>query len=183
MSILPIVTYNDPVLRDYAEPVTEFNDELKQLIQDMFDTMYNSEGVGLAAPQINQLQRIFVIDPGPMLEESGEEFPPTAFINPQLLEKTGRRVPLDEGCLSFPHIRETVFRHDTITIKYTDQNFEEKILEISGWVSRIIQHELDHLNGVLFIDYLSPFKKTMLKSSLKDIDEGRVETSYPIVPR
>lgn len=183
MAVLPIVTYNDPILRKYTEPVTEFDDALRELIRDMFETMYNSEGVGLAAPQVGRAERLFVMDGRPMLEEGEEEFPPTAFINPSIVLKSGGRVPLDEGCLSFPGIRETVFRHDIVKVQYINQDFEEQETEAGGWISRIIQHEMDHLNGILFIDYLSAFRKVMLKKNLEEIDTGDIDVDYPVVPR
>lgn len=183
MSVLPIVTYNDPILRKHAEPITDLNDDLKKLINNMFETMYNSNGVGLAAPQIGKSIRLFVIDPGKTNDENAVDFEPTAFINPVLVAKKGPRVPLEEGCLSIPNIVENVFRPETVIVRFHNQNFEEQELEVSGWVSRIIQHENDHLNGRLFIDYLSPFKKVMIKTDLESIDNGSMEVEYPIAPK
>jgi len=183
MSILPIVTYNDPILRQKAAPITEFDDALSTLIDDMFDTMYNSEGVGLAAPQIGESIRLFVMDGSVMQEDDEEEFPAMAFINPVIIEKKGKRVPLDEGCLSIPNVRDNVFRPETIVVRFTDDNFEEREVEVGGWISRIIQHETDHLDGVLFIDYLSSFRKVLIKKDLEEIDLGLAEVEYPIAPK
>ncbi len=183
MSILPIVTYDDPVLREETQPVKELNDEIITLIDDMIETMYNSDGVGLAAPQIGKSLKIFVMDGDPVLEEDEEKYGPLVFINPEIVENKGDKVIMDEGCLSIPEVREKVSRPETIVIEYSDENFVKQKKEFSGWMARIIQHENDHLNGVLFIDYLSSFRKRMIKSSLKNIQAGLIETEYPLVPK
>jgi peptide deformylase len=183
MSILPIVTYNDSVLRDKTEPISELTEEISELIEDMIETMYNSDGVGLAAPQIGKSLKLFVVDGDPVLEEDDEKHGVLVFINPEIIEKKGKNTPMDEGCLSIPEIREKVFRPETIVIRYKDENFEERVQEFSGWMARIIQHENDHLNGILFIDYLSSFRKRMVKSDLEQIDSGNIEVEYPIVLR
>lgn len=183
MSILPIVTYNDSVLRKETKPVEEFTDEIITLINNMIDTMYNSDGVGLAAPQIGKSLKIFVMDGDPVLEEDDEKLGLMVFINPEIVKNSDKKVSMDEGCLSIPEIREKVTRPDTITIRYRDINFEEQEQEFSGWLSRIIQHENDHLNGVLFIDYLSAFRKRMIKGDLEEIKTGARETEYPQVPK
>jgi len=183
MSILPIVTYNDPVLRSKTEPIDELTDSVSELVDDMIETMYNSDGVGLAAPQIGKSLKIFVMDGDPVLEEEEEKYGILVFINPTIVEKKGKKTPMDEGCLSIPDVREKVFRPETILIRYKDRDFNDQEKEFTGWMSRIIQHELDHLNGILFIDYLSTFRKRMVKSDLEDIDSGLIEVEYPIVPR
>jgi peptide deformylase len=183
MSILPIVTYNDSVLRDKTEPISELTEEVSELIEDMIETMYNSDGVGLAAPQIGKSLKIFVMDGDPVVEDEEEKHGVMVFINPEIVEKKGKNIPMDEGCLSIPEIREKVFRPETIVIKYRDIDFNEKVEEFSGWIARIIQHENDHLNGILFIDYLSSFRKRMVKSDLEQIDLGNIEVEYPIVSR
>lgn len=183
MPILPIVTYNDPILRQKTEPVQELTNEVKDLIQDMFETMYNSDGVGLAAPQVGISQSIFVMDADAMIEEDEEAPGPLAFINPEIVEKKGEKVAMDEGCLSIPHVTDKVSRPDTIIVKYKDQNFNDRTEEFTGWISRVIQHEYDHLQGVLFIDYLSAFRRRMHKADLKEIERGERETSYPIRPK
>ena len=183
MPILPIVTYNDPILREKTKPVEELTDDIKNFISDMFETMYNSDGVGLAAPQVGSSHSIFVMDADAMIDEGDPALGPMAFINPEILEKKGEKIQMDEGCLSIPSITDKVSRPETIVIKYLDQNFNEKVEEFSSWNSRVIQHEYDHLQGVLFIDYLSPFRRRMHKSDLKEIEKGVRETSYPIVPK
>ncbi len=183
MSILPIVTYNDPILRQETEDIEELTDEIKTFISDMFETMYNSDGVGLAAPQVGSSQSIFVMDADAMIEEGEPALGPLAFINPEIIELKGDKIPMDEGCLSIPLVTDKVSRPETIVIKYLDQNFNKREDEFSGWISRVIQHEYDHLKGVLFIDYLSAFRKRMHKSDLKEIENGERETSYPIVQK
>ena len=183
MSILPIVTYNDPILRQKTEAVNELTKTIKHLIKDMFDTMYNSDGVGLAAPQIGSSLSIFVMDADSAIEEGGITPGPLTFINPEIIDKRGEKTQADEGCLSIPNITDTVFRPDTVRIKYLDQNFNKKEDEFTGWISRVIQHEYDHLQGILFIDYLSAFRKRMHKSNLKKIANGESETQYPVVSK
>ncbi|TYP92001.1 peptide deformylase [Fodinibius salinus] len=183
MSVLPIVTYDDEVLRKKAEPIKEFGPELKQLIDDMFDTMYNSDGVGLAAPQIGKLLRIFVANADPMYEDEEDKRGPVAMINPEITFQSDREVDMDEGCLSIPGVNSTVSRPEKIVVSYRDRHFEERELEIDGWWARVIQHEADHLDGILFLDHLSYFKRKLLSSKLKEIDEGRMEIDYPVVSK
>lgn len=185
MAILPIVTYNDPLLRKEAEPLAELNEELGVLIADMFDTMYNSHGVGLAAPQIGTSIQLFVVDVDSMTEEIDDEENVGAmvFINPRILTTDGEMVKMEEGCLSIPDVRDEVSRQDRITITYRNRHFEEKTEEFSGWVSRVIQHEYDHLKGVLFLDHLSSFRRRFHRSALKKIDSGKLETDYPLAPK
>lgn len=183
MSILRIVTYNDPILREKAEPINELTQSISELIDNMIETMYNSDGVGLAAPQIGKSLKLFVMDGDPVLEEEEEKYGLLVFINPEIIEKKGKKIPMDEGCLSIPDVREKVFRPETIVIRYKDRNLKNQEQEFSGWMSRIIQHEFDHLKGILFIDYLSSFRKRMVKSDLEEIDLGNIEVEYPIVPK
>lgn len=183
MPVLPIVTYNDPVLRKKGAIVSEFTKKTEDFIEDMFETMYNSQGVGLAAPQVGISLRIFVIDADNMMEEDEELPGPMAFVNPIIVEQKGNKIPMDEGCLSIPEVTDKVVRPETIVIKYKNEYFEDQELEASGWLARVIQHEYDHLNGILFIDYLSAFRKRMHKTDLKEIEEGKRETKYPIVPK
>lgn len=184
MSVLPIVTYNDPVLRKKTKPVKENSEELQTLIDDMFDTMYNSQGVGLAAPQIGKEIQLFVMDSDGITDETDEEdVGPLVLINPEIQEKSGEKIKLEEGCLSIPDVRDDVVRPDKVVIEYLDRNFDKKSITATGWVSRVIQHEYDHLQGVLFLDYLSAFKRRLHKSLLKKIDKGTLETEYPVVPK
>lgn len=180
--IYPITVYGEPLLRKVAEPVTPEYPELKKLVEDMFETMYHSDGVGLAAPQIGLSIRIFVIDASVAADEEPElEGFKKAFINPEILEFRGDDWTMNEGCLSLPEIREDVSRPEFIKIKYYDENFVEYIEEYGGFAARVIQHEYDHLEGKLLIDYLSPLKKRMLKSRLINITKGKVKTSYRIL--
>jgi peptide deformylase len=183
--IYPIVVYGDPVLRQRAKDIEEGTD-LKQLIQDMFETMYAAQGVGLAAPQIGKAVRLFVVDGEPMQddeEEDGEDMKgfKKAFINPLILEEEGTPWEFEEGCLSIPNIREKVSRKETVRIRYYDENWNLLEEEYDGIKARIIQHEYDHIEGKLFIDYLTPLKKRMLKSKLTDISRGDVKTEYRIL--
>ena len=184
MSVLPIVTYNDPVLREKSKPVKENTEELQTLIDNMFDTMYNSQGVGLAAPQIGEEIQLFVMDADGITDETEEmDVGPLVFINPKIKEKSGDKIKLEEGCLSIPDVRDDVTRPDKVVVEYLDRNFEKKNITATGWVSRVIQHEYDHLQGVLFLDYLSAFRRRLHKSLFKKIDRGALETEYPVVPK
>ena len=180
--IYPITVYGDPVLRKVAEPVEKDFEGLKEFIDNMFDTMYHSDGVGLAAPQVGKALRIFVIDASPVADEEPElkDFK-KVFINPEILERHGDEWIMNEGCLSLPDIREDVTRPAYVKIKYRDENFEEHMEEYSGFAARVIQHEYDHLDGILLIDYLTPLKKRLLKGKLTAISKGKVKTSYQII--
>lgn len=184
MAILPIVTYDDSVLRQKTERVMENSESLQDLISDMFETMYNSNGVGLAAPQVGELIRLFVMDADAVTDELEEtNLGPMVFINPKIIELSGEDVKLEEGCLSIPDVRDDVKRPLNVKLQYLDGNFNEQESEFTGWISRIIQHEHDHLEGVLFLDYLSAFRKRLHRSDLKKIDRGEMETEYPLVPK
>ena len=188
--IYPIVAYGDPVLKTPAKdlPADFSAAELKQLVQDMFDTMYHAHGVGLAAPQIGKSLRLFVIDSEPMLDEDEDGNPiveePTAapvkraFINPRMVSETGEEWGFEEGCLSIPGVRETVVRHSTIVLRYEDENRQQHEETFSGMTARVIQHEYDHLEGVLFTDYVSGLKKQLLKGKLSRISKGDVKADY-----
>jgi len=173
--IYPIVAYGDPVLKKRAVDFEKGTD-LKQLVADMFETMYNANGVGLAGPQIGLNQRIFVVDGSPM-EEGLDDFK-KAFINPEILEETGEDWPYDEGCLSIPGVRSEVFRPYKLTIRYSDENWVEHEETYEGIRARIIQHEYDHIEGVLFVDHLSSIKKRLMKNKLTNISKGIVDVSY-----
>lgn len=183
--IYPITVYGDPVLRKTTTDIDPDFKGLEQLAEDMFETMHNAEGVGLAAPQIGLAIRIFVVD----LSALGDDEPTLkdfrkAFINPQIIEKDGEKVLMEEGCLSIPGLREDVLRFDTIRLKYMDTNLVEYDEAFTGFPARVIQHEYDHLEGVMFVDYCSPLKKRILKGKLTDITKGQVTTSYRIkVPK
>lgn len=177
--ILPIVAYGDPVLKKVAEEIDSDYPGLENLIADMFETMYSSKGVGLAAPQINKSIRLFIIDASPFADEYPElEGWKKTFINPRILEEEGEEWDFNEGCLSIPGIREDVERKPELILEYEDENFELHEEKFDGVVARVIQHEYDHLEGVLFTDHLSPLKKRLLKGKLNDISKGIVDVNY-----
>jgi len=181
MPILPIVTYDDELLRKKTNPVNENSDSMQEFITNMFETMYNSSGVGLAAPQVGQLHRLFVMDADAITEELDEpDAGPMVFINPEVVEKTGDKVKMEEGCLSIPDVRDDVKRPQRVRVRYLDRSFKQHEMEFDGWISRIIQHEIDHLEGILFLDYLSAFRKRLHRSDLRKIDTGEMPTEYPI---
>lgn len=185
MSILPIVTYNDPVLREKGRPLTENTPELQQLIDDMFETMYNGQGVGLAAPQIGESLRLFVMDADPFTEDEEEEpdLGPMVFINPEITPVGDFKTATDEGCLSIPGVRESVTRPETIKVKWLDRDFKPQEQTFTGWPSRVIQHEYDHIEGVLFIDYLGSFRRRLLRSRLTLVETGEMDAGYPVRPK
>ncbi len=177
--ILPIVAYGDPVLKKVAEEIDSDYPGLDKLITDMFETMYSSKGVGLAAPQINKSIRLFIIDASPFADEYPElEGWKKTFINPRILEEEGEEWDFNEGCLSIPGIREDVERKPELILEYEDENFELHEEKFDGIIARVIQHEYDHLEGILFTDHLSPLKKRLLKGKLNDISKGIVDVNY-----
>ncbi|MDO4228462.1 MAG: peptide deformylase [Capnocytophaga sp.] len=184
--VLPIVAYGSPVLRKVGTDITADYPNLKELIINMYETMEASHGVGLAAPQIGLPIRLFVIDASPFAEDDDltakereflKNFRKT-FINAKILEETGDKWSFNEGCLSIPGVREDVLRHKTLTISYVDENFKPQTLTVDGLAARIIQHEYDHIEGILFTDKLSAFKKRLLKGKLTDISKGKVNVDY-----
>ncbi len=179
--VYPIVMYGDPVLRKKAQEIEKGTD-VKGLVADMFETMYAANGIGLAAPQIGKGIRLFVVD-GTSLEEEEEDMSQfkKAFLNPVILQEEGEPWEFEEGCLSIPNIRENVLRPETVKIRYYDDEWNLKEEVYDGVKARIIQHEYDHIEGKLFIDYLSPLKKRLLKGKLADISKGDVDTEYRIL--
>ena len=176
--IYPIVAYGDPVLRKVARDIQKDGDiDVVKLAADMFETMYEASGVGLAAPQIGLDIRMFVVDGQPMEEENMEGFK-KVFINPRILHEEGEKWGFEEGCLSIPGVRENVMRHSKLRIRYMDENWVEHEDEFDGLRARIIQHEYDHIEGVLFVDYLSSLKKRLLKGKLTNISKGNVKADY-----
>src|SRR5690606_11723616 len=184
--ILPIVAYGDPVLRKKSQDIPEDHPQLKELIDNMWDTMYNAYGVGLAAPQVGLSLRLFVIDPAPFADdETIEEEESKAlkemrkvFINAKILEEEGEEWAFNEGCLSIPDVREDVFRKPRIKIQYQDENFNTHTETYDGLAARVIQHEYDHIEGILFTDKLSSLKKRIIKGKLGNISKGKVEADY-----
>jgi peptide deformylase len=186
--ILPIVAYGDPVLREEAVEIDEGAD-VSKLISDMFETMYKSKGVGLAAPQVGKSVRLFIVDCGPFADDEPEteeeaqemEFLKSfkrVFINPIIEEESGKEWEFNEGCLSIPGIREDVKRKPDLVITYFDENWNLKEEQLNGLAARVIQHEYDHIEGILFIDHLNPLKKRLLKGKLTDISKGNVKVDY-----
>ncbi|MBU2997868.1 peptide deformylase [Cellulophaga baltica] len=184
--ILPVIAYGDPVLRKVGKDITAEYPNLEKLIDNMWDTMYNASGVGLAAPQIGLPIRMFVIDASPFADDddlSAEEKEALngfkkVFINAKIEEETGDEWTFNEGCLSIPEVREDVSRKETIVISYLDENFKEHKDTFGGLLARVIQHEYDHIEGVLFTDKLSSLKKRIIKGKLGNISKGKVSADY-----
>lgn len=179
--ILPIYVYGQPVLRKVTEDITPDYPNLKELIDNMFETMYNADGVGLAAPQIGLDIRLFVVD----LEPMGEDDPKykgfkKVFINAHILERSGDIETVQEGCLSLPGLHESVPREGKIRIRYQDENFVEYEEEYNDFFARCIQHEYDHLDGILFIDKISPIRKQLVKSKLNNMLKGKTNCHYRV---
>ncbi|GGZ29148.1 peptide deformylase [Echinicola pacifica] len=179
--IYPIVAYGNPILKREAEEINE-GEDINALISDMFDTMDHASGVGLAAPQIDKGIRLFVIDSSLMLDEDSEEQGfRKVFINPIILDEYGDEYGYEEGCLSIPEVRAEVIRPEKLTIEYFDENWKLKEEEFSGMTARVIQHEYDHLEGILFVDYIKGLKKRMVKSKLIDVSKGKIPTDYRMI--
>ena len=184
--ILPIYGYGEAVLRKVAEDITPEYPNLKELIANMYDTMYNAYGLGLAAPQIGLPIRLFILDTEP-LSDSDDLTPAEAeqlknfkevFINAKMLKEEGEEWAFNEGCLSIPEVREDVYRHEQITIEYFDANFNKKTATYNGLIARVIQHEYDHIEGILFTDKIALLKKTLIKKKLQNIMEGKFRPDY-----
>ncbi len=185
--ILPIVAYGAPILRTVAREIDPSYPELDKLVDDMWETMYNSNGVGLAAPQVNRDIRLFVMDSEQIFANGDDDDKKTypdapgvkeVFINAKVISTTGGEWAYNEGCLSIPKIREDVFRDREVTLEYQDRSFERHTKTFNGVTARIILHEYDHIEGRLFIDYLKPLKRKMLKGKLDDITKGKVRVDY-----
>ena len=190
--ILPIVVYGDPVLRKVGVSITKDYEDLDKFIKDLFETMHNAKGVGLAAPQVGKAIRLFIVDTEPFIEDEEDEDDPEftkeereflkkfkqVFINPVMLEETGKEWKFNEGCLSIPKIREDVLRNEKIKIEYYDQNFVKHVEEYDGLAARVIQHEYDHIEGKLFTDKISPLRRKLIAGKLTDISKGKITTEY-----
>lgn len=184
--IVPIVGYGDPVLRKVGEEISADYTNLKVIIDNMYDTMYNAYGVGLAAPQIGLAIRLFIIDTEPFSDsedlskdeqEQLKGFKQT-FINAKMLKEEGEEWGFNEGCLSIPDVREDVYRNEKITLEYYDENFNKKIEVYDGLIARVIQHEYDHIEGILFTDLISTLKRTLIKKKLQNIMDGKSRPDY-----
>ena len=178
--ILPIYAYGSTVLRAKCSEINNSYIDLKSLISDMFETMYAAKGVGLAAPQIGKNIRLFIIDSRPFSNEEDLDVISVkkTFINPVLIEESGELIDFNEGCLSIPDLREDIKRKSNIKIKYLDEDFNTNIESYDGILARIIQHEYDHIEGILFTDKLSALRKRIIKSKLKNISKGNIEVDY-----
>ncbi|MFY0608187.1 MAG: peptide deformylase [Cyclobacteriaceae bacterium] len=176
--IYPIVLYGDAVLKKRAEDIPVGSD-IADLVADMFETMQAASGVGLAAPQIGKSVRLFVIDDNPMMDD-GEVGIRKAFINPEIIEESGEPWAFEEGCLSIPGIREDVRRNEVVKLRYFDQDWNEHIEEFDDMHARVIQHEYDHIEGILFTDHISSFKKRLIKGKLANISKGKVDADYRV---
>jgi len=189
--VLPIVVYGDPVLRKKCVDIEKSHENLPILIQNMYETMYEANGVGLAAPQIGKAIRLFVIDASPFAEVDEDEEPEftaeemkqmdgfkKTFINAIITNEEGEEWKFNEGCLSIPKIREDVLRKPDVTIEYYDENFKKHKETYKGIIARVIQHEYDHIEGVLFTDKISPFKRKMISGKLIDISKGKFRADY-----
>ncbi|MCX6314645.1 MAG: peptide deformylase [Sphingobacteriales bacterium] len=188
--ILPIVAYGSPILRKISAAIDPDYPELEKLITDMWETLYNSNGVGLAAPQVNAEIRLFIVDSEQIFlnqeEDEKGEFPDEpgfkgVFINARILELGGEEWAYNEGCLSIPKIREDVYRSEEVTLQYVDEHFQPHTKTFIGITARVILHEYDHIEGKLFIDYLKPLKRKLMKGKLEDISRGKVKVDYRMV--
>jgi peptide deformylase len=181
--VLPIVAYGDPVLKKIAEKTDAEHDDVKKLIKDMFETMYNANGVGLAAPQVGKSIRLFVVDGSSFADDEDPETEymrdfKHVFINPKIEEETGHEWGFHEGCLSIPGIREEVFRKEKLVISYTDEKGKHHKRTFHGYAARIIQHEYDHIEGKLFVERINPLRRQLLKRKLDEISKGDVDVAY-----
>jgi peptide deformylase len=184
--ILPIVAYGDPVLRKVATDIDQDYPKFKELLENMWETMYGAKGVGLAAPQIGRAIRVFLVDTTPFADDEDLSEAEQkqlngfkkAFINAHIEEEVGDEWAFNEGCLSIPDVREDIKRKDTITITYLDEDFKSHTETFNGLLARVIQHEYDHIEGILFTDKLSPLKRRMLKGRLANISKGKIDVEY-----
>ena len=182
--ILPIYTYGQDVLREETEPVEGPSPTLTTLVADMLETMEGAEGIGLAAPQVGRRERIFVVNLSRMFDtpEEAAQYPPQpmVFVNPEVVWESDETCDFEEGCLSIPDLRENVRRPFAVRIAYRDADFTPHEIEVDGLLARVVQHEYDHLEGVLFVDRISPFRRRMLMRRLREMAKGRVEADYPL---
>jgi peptide deformylase len=184
--ILPIVAYGDPVLKKVCEPIEQDYTGLEKLVEDMFETMYESSGVGLAAPQVGRDIRLFIVDASPFAEDEELEEDERkslegfkhVFINAEIIEETGEPWDFEEGCLSIPDIREVVSREPEVRMTYLDQEFKLQERTFTGLAARVVQHEYDHIEGILFTDHIGAFRRRMLKGKLQDITNGNISPRY-----
>lgn len=178
--ILPIYLYNHPVLRRRAQPITSVDDNIRSLAENMFETMWNANGIGLASNQVGQPHAMIVVDISEV--ESSDHSAPLCLLNPRIVAVSDHTSDYEEGCLSVPGIREIVLRPSAITVEYDDLELHHHRIEADGLLARVLQHETDHLNGVYFFDRISPMRRALLKSKLKKLERGNgIDCSYPFV--
>lgn len=177
--ILPIYIYNHPILRHRAAPITHIDSSIIELAQNMFETMYNANGIGLAANQVGSPHALIVLDISDL--DEGKNTQPLCLLNPKIVHQSEPIVEYEEGCLSVPGIREIVARPDAVTVEYDDLELHHQRLDANGLLARVLQHEIDHLNGVYFFERLSPPRRMLLKNKLKRIERGSVQCDYPFV--
>lgn len=180
--ILPIYIYGHPVLRKVTKDINASYPNLKELIDNMYETMYNADGVGLAGPQVGLEDRIFVIDLSPLADEENPQYKDLkkAFINARITSRSGDTASTEEGCLSIPGIHESVPRQDQIEIEYLDENLQPHSETYTGFTARVIQHEYDHIDGILFTDHISAIRKRLIKSKLTNMTKGKVSCHYRV---
>jgi peptide deformylase len=186
--VLPIYVYGEAILRQQTETVKENAEALQQLIDDLLETMHVAAGIGLAAPQVGRTERLFVVDLSKLADEAmqkGQTLPPQpmVFINPEVVWESDEEVEFEEGCLSIPDIREIVIRPERIRLRYLDRTFTPQEIEVGDLLARVIQHEYDHLEGILFVDHISAFRRRLLRRRLRDMARGEVEADYPLFSR
>tara|TARA_B100000941_G_scaffold191172_1_gene137831 strand:- start:1993 stop:2532 length:540 start_codon:yes stop_codon:yes gene_type:complete len=177
--IYPIVLYGNSVLREKSEEIIKGELDINKLSEDMFETMHNAEGIGLAAPQVGISKRIFVVD-GSLLEDEEMKDFKQVFINPNIESESGKTWDFEEGCLSIPNVRGNISRKSNLVITYFDLGWNKKTEEFDGMRARVIQHEFDHINGKLFVDYLPSIKKKIIKNKLSEIMKGKVDVNYKV---
>lgn len=180
--ILPIYIYGHPVLRKVTKDIDVSFPNLKELVENMYETMYNAEGIGLAAPQVGLEDRIFVIDLSPLADEENPHYKDLkkVFINARITSRTGDEESIEEGCLSIPGVHESVARPGTIEIEYLDENLDPHCETYTGFTARVIQHEYDHIDGILFVDHISAIRKRLIKSKLTNMTKGKVSCHYRV---
>lgn len=179
MAFLPVYNCFNPILKKKTEPIKNIDSKINKLIDDMFETMYEAEGVGLAANQVGQGISLIVIDTAPNTE--AKHYPPIVLINPIITSRSDEEIEFQEGCLSVPGIHEYVKRPEAIEVKFLDKNGKENVIEANDYLARVVQHEYDHLKGILFFERFSPLRRTLVKSKLKKIQRGQMAADYPMI--
>lgn len=179
MAVLPVYNCFHPVLKEETQPIDNFDDDLKKFVEDMFETMYVANGIGLAGNQVGEKKSVVTIDLG---KRDGKQiYPPFHMINPEIVETSDDEIVFQEGCLSIPKFFDDVVRPEFIKVKYWDVDEKEHVIEADALLARVIQHEVDHLQGYLFTDRMSPIRRTLAKNKLKQIKRGKVQTDYPMI--